>query len=209
MLGLLINLFKWLFLLFLPFIALIRGAIYFHSVNDFGPWMSIVSGLGVTFVILVLYMTIVHGMYAPTLGDSGAFKRRGYIALIVLLGFSFQGLFYISSSNIKNPSIAKELRQLHPIVRMAVSTVILIDKDLVITDATRKSADYERMGLPKNERSLHYRQDDGYAYAIDLRTNDRSFLRNVILQNYFRLMGFKTLQHSGTAPHLHVSLRPS
>ena len=92
---------------------------------------------------------------------------------------------------------------------MAVSTIVIFDKSLVITDATRKSADYEKMGLPVNERSLHYPQEDGYAYALDLRTRQRSWLRNFAVQNYFRLMGLNTLQHTGTAPHLHISLQPS
>jgi hypothetical protein len=62
------------------------------------------------------------------------------------------------------------------------------------------------MGLPPYERSLHLRQDDGYAHAVDLRTAGRSEWRNFLMRSYYRLMGFRTLRHVGTADHLHVSL---
>jgi len=209
MFSFLIKIIKWIFVLILPFIVLIRGAVYFHGKYDLGPWFSLGAGMFITFVLLFIYMTIVRGMVSPTLGGPQAFKRRSYLAAAVLFGYCIQGLFFISSSNLKNAALSKELRQLHPIVRMGVSTIVMIDKDLVITDATRKSSDYEKMGLPTNERSLHYPQADGYAYAIDLRTKGRSTFRNALVQNYFRLMGFKTLYHTGTAPHLHISLKPS
>ncbi len=205
--SLLVRIIKWLFVLFLPFVVLIRSAIYFHAHMGFGPWLSMVAGITVTIILLIIYMTIIHGMFSRTLGGVKAFKTRGYVAALMLVGFCTQGLFFISSNNLKNASLSKELRSLHPIVRIAVSIVIIIDKELIVTDATRRSSDYEKMGLPVNERSLHYPQDDGYAYAVDMRTKHRSSLRNFLLQNYFRLMGFKTLQHSGTAPHLHISLK--
>ena len=209
MLSLFVRLIKWLFVLILPFVVLIRGAVYIHNKYDLGPWPSLVGGMAMTVVILVVYMSVIHGMFSNSIGGIRAFKRRSYLALFILLVYCFHGLFFISASNMKNGELADELRQLHPIVRMAVSTIIMIDKDLVITDATRKMSDYEKMGLPANERSLHFPQKDGYAYAMDLRTRNRSGARNFFLQNYFRLMGFRTLQHDGTAPHLHISLKPS
>ena len=209
MFSFLIRIVKWLLVLVLPFIVLIRGAIYFHAEMGYGPWISMTAGVLITVILLVIYMTVIHGMFSSTLGGIKAFKTRGYVAMLVLVGFVVQGLFFISSNNLKSDSLSKELRSLHPIVRMAVSIVTIIDKDLIVTDATRISSDYERMGLPVNERSLHYPQKDGYAYAVDMRTKHRSSLRNFLLQNYFRMMGFKTLQHSGTAPHLHISLKKS
>jgi hypothetical protein len=75
-----------------------------------------------------------------------------------------------------------------------------------LTDATRKPEDYKSMGLPTNKHSLHYKQIDGYAYAIDIRTNNRSELRNIFLPVYFYILGFKTDRHIGTGDHLHVSM---
>ena len=207
MFGLFIRILKWLFVLLLPFICLIRGAIFVHSRYQPGPWISLAAGMAMTMFVMVIYMTVVHGKFNRTLGSIRAFKTRGYIAGMVIIGFVIHGLFFISSSNVKDPSLVQELRELHPIVRLAVSTVIILDKELVITDASRKRSDYERMNLPINERSLHYPQKDGYAYAVDLRTRERSTIRNFFLQNYFRLMGLRTLQHAGTAPHMHISLK--
>lgn len=95
---------------------------------------------------------------------------------------------------------------MHPILRVAISSVTLADGDLVITDIERVSGDYETMGLPVNPHSLHYRQESGYVHAVDLRTRDRSEIRNYIIQISLDLMGFRTLRHVGTADHLHVEL---
>jgi hypothetical protein len=82
----------------------------------------------------------------------------------------------------------------------------LIDENLVITDASRVPEDYKKMGLPTNKSSLHYKQKDGYAYALDLRTNGRYEIRNFLIKSYFYFMGFNTLRHVGTDDHLHISL---
>jgi hypothetical protein len=92
----------------------------------------------------------------------------------------------------------------HPLLRMALSTLILVDHDAVITDLARKPDDYRRMGLPVNQESLHYRQADGWVHAVDLRT--RPGLKSLLVQWYFDVMGFDTLRHVGTHDHLHVSL---
>ena len=54
---------------------------------------------------------------------------------------------------------------------------------------------------------VHFRQDDGFVHALDLRTIHRPEWRNLAAELAFRAMGFHTLRHVGTADHLHVSLR--
>ena len=66
--------------------------------------------------------------------------------------------------------------------------------------------DYRKMGLPTKGHSLHYHKSNGYAHAVDLRTNNHSEIRNFALKMYFKLMGFNTLRHVGTGDHLHISL---
>jgi hypothetical protein len=51
-------------------------------------------------------------------------------------------------------------------------------------------------------------QEDGYAYAVDIRTLGRPEWRTRLVSLYFRAMGFGTLRHVGTADHLHVYLEP-
>jgi hypothetical protein len=118
-------------------------------------------------------------------------------------------LVFVASANVKSAEVRAEYRALHPLLRLASSAVILADPAAVITDAARTSEDYARMGLPVEERSLHYRQSDGYVHALDLRTTGRSGIRNLTVQVAFRALGFRVLRHAGTGDHLHVSLRVS
>jgi hypothetical protein len=83
---------------------------------------------------------------------------------------------------------------------------MLANHDLLITDLARVPLDYPRMGLPVNNATLHYRQRDGWAHAVDLQTNGRGAIVNRLVQVYFHVMGFRTLRHVGTADHLHVEL---
>jgi len=95
---------------------------------------------------------------------------------------------------------------LHPLLRVALSTLILADRDLVVTDLARSPEAYAGMGLAPNDGSLHYVQRDGYTHAADLRTAGRSELKNALVRVSFWSMGFATLRHMGTGDHLHVEL---
>ena len=108
--------------------------------------------------------------------------------------------------NVKAQRIRDEYTALHPLLRIAVSSVVLADTDLVITDMARTHGDYNQMGLQTMRRSMHYRQKDSYVHAVDLRTMGQAEWRNHFMIWYFQLMGFRTLRHVGTADHLHVSL---
>jgi hypothetical protein len=92
------------------------------------------------------------------------------------------------------------------VLRLGIGTLVWLDRELLLTDADRLPEDYRRMGLPEKSASLHYRQSSGYTHAVDIRTAGRGELRNRLVESYFRLMGFRTLRHVGTADHLHVSL---
>jgi hypothetical protein len=41
---------------------------------------------------------------------------------------------------------------------------------------------------------------------VDIHTAGRGLLVNLLVEGYFRIMGFRTLRHVGTADHLHVEL---
>ena len=206
MLGLLFKLIKILALLILPFILLIRGSVFLHEQYGLFSWLSLVGGIGMCALVMVLYFSVFYGRITGRLGSFGAIKRRALIAFICVLFYSLNGILFISSGNMKNEALHKEVSQLHPILRLSISTLIYIDKDLIITDAARVPEDYRKMGLPTKNHSLHYKQSDGYSHAIDLRTNGRSSVRNFLIRTYFWLMGFNTLRHVGTDDHLHISL---
>jgi hypothetical protein len=111
---------------------------------------------------------------------------------------------FVSRVNAKDDAVRSVYTATHPLLRVALSTLMLADREAVITDISRTPDDYKRMRLAVNQRSLHYPQADGWVHAVDLRT--RSPFRSVLVEWYFRAMGFKTLRHVGTSDHLHVYL---
>jgi len=193
-------------LLILPFISLIRGAVEFHKLYDLGPWTSLLLGIFSTLVILAIYRILAYGHRIFNKDKNLSFSRFWKISLFIIIAYCIHGLFFISSDNIKSSAVKKEINDLHPILRLSLSTIVLVDQSLIITDASRNPSDYKKMGLPTNNKSLHYKQKDGYAYATDLRTKGHSEFRNFLLNQYFRFMDFNTLRHTGTGDHLHISL---
>jgi len=158
-------------------------------------------------IVLVLYISLIVSRFTGRLGRWRAFKSRAYLAVFFVWAFCAYGLIYLSSSHAKTDEVRREYTQLHPILRLATGTLILADPDMVITDASRSLGDYDRMGIPRNQSSLHFKQPSGYVHAVDLRTSDRSEFRNSLLEWTYRSLGFETLRHAGTADHLHVALR--
>ena len=201
------HLFKIALLLFLPFIMLVRGSVYLHEHQVASPWLALGGGMLITAIVLFIYMSFAYGKLTGRFGDSDNLMRRSVLALVLVMGYAIYGLIFISNNNTKHTSVKKEYTQLHPILRLGISTIVFLDKNLIITDASRTKEDYKKMGLKTKNRSLHYKQKNGFVHAVDIRTNGRGGLRNFLLKSYFRLMGFNTLRHGGTGDHLHISLK--
>lgn len=206
MLKILYHITKILLILTLPFILLVRGSVYIHTEYDPGARLSIIGAAGLTAILLLLYIVIFHSKVSGSVSGSKRLRSKLIISLLLVGGFALHSLYFISGTNFKDPELKTEIRSLNPILRLALGTVILVDKSLVITDTNRVPEDYKRMGLPTKASSLHYQQKDGYAYAVDLRTRGKSEWRNILTRWYFDLMGFNTLRHVGTGDHLHISL---
>lgn len=213
MLGLIGRVLWFVFILIFPFIFLIRFSVYLHVNEGLIPWACIIGGCIFTSVILFFYFTFMYGLFFTGKRERPRLFRRLLIAFGLVGLYCLHGLFYMSGDNMKTSGLKDEVRKVHPILRLSVSTLIHLDKELIITDADRQPEDYRKMGLKTKGHSLHYKQSNGYAHAMDLRTKGRSELRNFVTQSYFRLMGFNTIRHTGTADHLHVSImshdRPS
>lgn len=200
------NFLKALIVLVLPFVVLIRGAVYLHEQYQLFAWFALLGGVILSALILFIYFVFIQGYFTGRIGDLSGMKRKYWLALILVLVYCLPAVLFLSATNAKHSQVQKEFTSLHPILRLGTSTVIFLDNDLIITDAKRLPEDYRKMGLRTKTQSLHYKQKDGYAHAIDIRVNGRSGLRNWLLETYFRAMGFNTLRHVGTADHLHVSL---
>lgn len=187
----------------LPFAALVRGSVYLHHARGLPASLALAAGLLATAALVAAYAAwLLHRV-------SGRLLLRPVLQWFALPLAAFYGLYalvYVSSANLKQPELRASYSALHPLLRVALATLILVDRDLVLTDLARTPADYARMGLPAQEASRHYRQADGWVHAVDLRTAGRGAVVNGLVQVYFRAMGFATLRHVGTEDHLHVAL---
>lgn len=193
----------FLFVIVLPFFLLIRVATALYLESAVNHWLAIGGGMIAAGVVLLLYAHFV----STWIGLGALFRKgAGRMVALVVVAYCGYGLLYLSASNAKTSEVASTYTRLHPIIRLSVSTWLLIDPDALLTDTERVRSDYGAMGLPPLERSLHYRQADGYSHAVDMRTIGRSQLRNTIAAFYFRVVGLNTLRHVGTADHLHISL---
>ncbi len=193
----------------LPFAVLVRGSVFFYEHGGTPVWLSLLTAAILTGGVVTAYAVWI----------ARKFMRRGvrggralvmplakWVALPLVLFYCGYSLLYLASVNAKSAPVRAYYGSLHPLLRLALSTAILVDRDILITDTGRVPEDYGKMGLPANTRTRHYKQKDGWIHAVDLRTTRRGIIKNRGIQFYFWLMGFDTRRHVGTADHLHVEL---
>jgi hypothetical protein len=208
--GIVIRILAWiaglLALALLPFYALVRTSVYLQHTYGISGWLALGVGALATVLLLLLYLVAL----SLRLGRKGRVPRSARrVTGLLVASYCLYALIYLSGANAKTEEIRATYTALHPVLRVAVSTLLLADREGVLTDTGRTVEDYERWGLPVNEASLHLPQADGYVYAVDVRTVGRAEWQNRWVGIYFRLMGFETLRHVGTADHLHVNLIPA
>ena len=188
----------------LPFYALVRVGVFAYREWGLGTWPAFSIGVAATAVLLAAYA---WGVGRKLGAGEGVRRllRRGAVGMVI--AYAVYGLVYVAGANVKSPDVQAEYQTLHPMLRVATSIVFLVDPSAVMTDAGRTPEDYYLWGLPVNEASLHFQQDDDFVHAVDLRTTGRPEWRNRALEIAFWAFGFHSLRHVGTADHLHVSLR--
>lgn len=184
-----------------PFLVLIRGAVWLYRGHGVSTWTALFLSAVATLALLSLYGVLISRRLATRARVSWIARWVAAPMVVCYCGFA---LLHLARENAKDDAVHSVYAATHPLLRLAVSTLILADRDAVITDLARTPDDYRRMRLPLNRRSLHYIQADGWVHAVDLRTT--SGLRSLLVEWYFRAMGFDTLRHVGTRDHLHVSL---
>lgn len=188
----------------LPFYCLIRGGVFAYRQWDLGTWPALMLSAFGTALVLVLYACVLGWRARAPRYVRGLLRQLG-VALAV--AYVVYALVYVAAANFKSEEVRAEYATVHPLLRLAASTLILVDGEAVVTDAGRTQDDYRLMGLTPREASLHFPQETGFVHAIDLRTRGRSELWNRSVELAFWAMGFHALRHVGTADHLHVSLR--
>ena len=189
----------------LPFVVLIGGAVWLYRVQAIPTWLALATS-----GILAAGLLTAYGAWICQRLTGKARLRFVFttLALPLIVFYCGYTLLYLSSVNAKTEDVRQYYTTVHPLLRVALSTAVLFDRDIVVTDTRREVDDYARMGLPALDNSLHFPQPSGYVHAVDLRTVGRAPWKNWTMVAYFRLLGFRTLRHVGTADHLHVSLAP-
>jgi hypothetical protein len=183
--------------------VLVRGSVSLYQGLGFPTWLALGVAAGIALGILTLYGVWISRRLSGT-PRTGMVAR--WIALPVVICYCGYALVFLGRDNVKTDAVRATYLATHPLLRIALTTVILFDRDLVITDLARAPEDYVRMGLTVREGSMHYPQADGWVHAVDIRTAGRGAVPNTAVWLYFRAMGFSTLRHRGTADHLHVAL---
>jgi hypothetical protein len=183
-----------------PFLLLIRGAVWLYHLG-FPTWLALLTTAAATLGLLTGYGVLVSRWFT---GRARAGFIAKWVAAPLVVGYCGFALLHLSRVNAKDDAVRAVYTATHPLLRLALTTLILVDRDAVITDLARTPADYGRMGLRVNPRSAHYRQEDGWVHAVDLRSGGP--LRDLLVLWYFGAVGFETLRHGGTGYHLHVSL---
>src|SRR5258705_9221967 len=193
----------------LPFLVLVRGSVFFYEHGGTPVRLSVLTAAILTGGVITAYAVWI----AKKLMRRGVRGGRAlvipvakWVALPLVVFYCGYSLLYLASVNAKSEPVRAYYRSVHPLLRLALSTAILADHDILITDAGRVAEDYGKMGLPANSRTRHFKQKDGYVHAVDLRTTHRGVIKTRGVQFYFWLMGFDTKRHVGTADHLHVEL---
>lgn len=205
-LKILLGILKVIFFVVSPFLIMIRGSVFLYTRFDLSPWIILAATGLVVFILLIVYLSFISRKIFGKKKKQRSLTGKVIVAGLLLVVYGGYTLVYLSGENTKSAEIQSEYTALHPFLRMGISTLVLIDSDMIVTDMAREQSDYKDMGLKTLKNSLHYEQSDGYVHAVDLRTNGRTGLRNNLLQLYFEIMGFNTLRHVGTEDHLHVSL---
>lgn len=184
-----------------PFLVLVRGAVWFYQAQGVPGWAALLLSGWATLMLLSFYGAALSRRFT---GRARLKQVAKWVAAPLVIGYCVFSLVYLARGNAKDDAVRSVYTSTHPILRVALSTLMVFDRKAVITDISRTPDDYKRMGLAVNQRSMHYRQPDGWIHAVDLRT--RSPFRSVLVEWYFLLMGFDTLRHQGTSDHLHVQL---
>lgn len=198
-----LRLLMFLVALAVPFLVLVRISVYIYQTYQLNGWVALAGGVLATVLLLIGYGCYITYRYRQSFRIH-KYLVRGIVVLVT--AYTLYGVLYYSSLHTKTDDVNSYYRSLHPIMRVALTTITLADSDLLVTDIRREPEDYARMGLPENQQSLHYVQSNGYVHAVDLRTIGRPEWQNWLMRMTFNLTGLESIRHVGTADHLHIYL---
>ena len=95
---------KIIILLLLPFVVLIRGAVFMHENYTSNPQIAILSGALATVILLMVYFIYVFFRATGKLGNGTSFKLKMVLAGVLVLAYCFNGLFFLNGGACENGS---------------------------------------------------------------------------------------------------------
>src|SRR2546429_5031898 len=137
----------------LPFLVLVKVAVFLYTHQDYSTVLALAGGTACTAAVVTAYAAWAWHRITGRV-QLALIARR--FALPLVVAYCGYALIYLSSGNAKSESVRAYYASLHPLLRVALSTLILIDGDAVITDLARRRQDYRTLGLPPHHGSrLH------------------------------------------------------
>ena len=109
-----VFIFRFILVVSLPFVLLIRGAIYLHKSYATQPYVSILFGTIIMTFVLILYFSVIYGKLTGMRGKKGWLKRRAKFALLIAVVYVTQSIYFLSSKNAKSPEVKREYHNLQP-----------------------------------------------------------------------------------------------
>ena len=131
--------------LILPFIILVRTSVYVYLRYQMNGWVALAIGCFATVLLLMAY----GGFFVYRFGiGKKAFQLFTKGISVLVIAYTFYGVMYYSGLNTKTDEVRSYYRSVHPVMRVAFTTIPLVTSDMVVTDIQRTPEDYDQMGLP-------------------------------------------------------------
>ena len=103
-----------------------------HENYTSSPEIAILAGALSTMFLLLLYFIYLYFKTTGKLGNGSSIKLKMFLAGSMVIVYCFNGLFFLNGGHAKTEAVQKEFTSLHPILRLSISTILLVDRDLIL-----------------------------------------------------------------------------
>src|SRR6266567_1182326 len=134
----------------LPFVVLVRGAVFFYEHGNVPSWLALSVSALLTIGLVTLYAASLLRRFT---GRPPVLLLAKWVALPLVVSYCGFSLLYLSRVNAK-PEVRDYYGSVHPLLRLALSTWILVDDKLVVTDMCRERA-VRPLVLPLARHAAH------------------------------------------------------
>lgn len=167
----------------------------------YAGWPGLVAGLLVGGLVFSVFVVVVFTFRS--------LRSTGWMMLAIPLLVAAAGGsgIYFPAGPFADAQVAGQWRQLHPTLRLGLRLAHLVDRGWVVTRIASAPEEAQEGVDPSAtaEDSLetqHYPDEEGYAWAVDLRFSEAGPVRTWLRQGVFLLMGLKMVPCGENQVHL-------